>query len=610
MKETRFIEQNKEKWTEFEHLLKSKSKNPEKLSSLYVQITEDLSYAKTYYPNRLVKAYLNGLSQKLFLSLYKTRKQPLQKLRFFFAEEMPFIMHQSRWQVFIAFFVFALATTIGVISCLNDPEYAAVVTSQYYVEMTEKNIESGDPMAVYKDPNAFHMFLRIAWNNLRVSFYAFALGITAGIGTIFFMLINGTMLGGFQFFFLGKGVFWQSVLTIWQHGTIEILCIILAGGAGIVMGSGVIFPNTYPRMQALQISAKKGMKIMIAITPLIILAAFIEAYITRLTEAPLFFRLFVILASLAIMVGYFVIYPWRKSLSGFDASLKFERPPSQKPLQVDLNKIMKPAEVFSNSFSIYSKKLGWIFPLAVFIATAYGLMHAFLYKAEIFVWDFENFGDIFWAYIKYTFFSFLSFFDFSNNKLFLPLNIISLALLINVAVKVVQEKAGNISINPIRIFMTGLILAGLINFSFLANNGLLYFIVFITMPILFLSIAVALFDQKQLITALGNATRFTFSYMANTYLLWTMLALIVILFMLITNSTVAGFIIDFISTNFIMDSATTEKFYAFTAAFTVVFTFAMIAPMVLTAFIVYFFTLKEITEANMLLKKIENFENL
>ena len=74
MKETKFIEQNKEKWSEFETLLQNKSKDPDRLSDLYVQLTDDLSYSKTYYKNRLVRAYLNNISQKVYLSIYKTKK--------------------------------------------------------------------------------------------------------------------------------------------------------------------------------------------------------------------------------------------------------------------------------------------------------------------------------------------------------------------------------------------------------------------------------------------------------------------------------------------------------------------------------------------------------
>ena len=65
MRETHFIEQNKEKWNEFEQRFVDES-DPEKVSNLFIQITDDLSYSRTYYPNRSVKIYLNNLAQKVF----------------------------------------------------------------------------------------------------------------------------------------------------------------------------------------------------------------------------------------------------------------------------------------------------------------------------------------------------------------------------------------------------------------------------------------------------------------------------------------------------------------------------------------------------------------
>ena len=43
MRETSFIKQNKEKWAEMESILPQGKKNPDKLSELFVQVTNDLS---------------------------------------------------------------------------------------------------------------------------------------------------------------------------------------------------------------------------------------------------------------------------------------------------------------------------------------------------------------------------------------------------------------------------------------------------------------------------------------------------------------------------------------------------------------------------------------
>ena len=60
MKETNFIDQNKKKWKELEELLQEDRKDPDKLSNLFIQVSDDLSYARTFYPNRFVRLYLNN----------------------------------------------------------------------------------------------------------------------------------------------------------------------------------------------------------------------------------------------------------------------------------------------------------------------------------------------------------------------------------------------------------------------------------------------------------------------------------------------------------------------------------------------------------------------
>ena len=71
MKESKFIKKNYKEWQDFEDLVKKKHVEPEKLSFLFLKLTDDLSYARTHYPNRLVRQYLNQLGQGVFYKIYK-----------------------------------------------------------------------------------------------------------------------------------------------------------------------------------------------------------------------------------------------------------------------------------------------------------------------------------------------------------------------------------------------------------------------------------------------------------------------------------------------------------------------------------------------------------
>jgi uncharacterized membrane protein SpoIIM required for sporulation len=178
-----------------------------------------------------------------------------------------------------------------------------------YVNMTLENIANEDPMAVYKQASEMNMFLGITINNIRVSLMAFVLGIFLGIGTLFLIMRNAIMLGAFQYFFYDKGVLWESVRTIWIHGTIEISVIIIAGCAGLVVGQGILFPNTFTRLTSFVNGIKAGLKIVISTIPFFIIAGFLEGFVTRHTEMPDWLAICIIVISLALILFYYVIYP-------------------------------------------------------------------------------------------------------------------------------------------------------------------------------------------------------------------------------------------------------------------------------------------------------------
>ena len=359
MRETQFIKQNQEKWSEFEDTLKGEAKDADRLRNLLVQITDDLSYSRTFYPNRSVRVYLNSLAQKVFLQLYRNRRTPLGKLLTFWTDELPQEVYRARRAFRLAFFLFVLCFGIGVLSCAMDPEFAEVVLGDDYVEMTRANIESGDPMAVYKQRGAFSMFFGITLNNLYVAFLAFTMGVFFGVGSIVILVSNAIMVGCFQYFFIKEGLFWDSFLTIWIHGTLEISAIVIATAAGITMGHGPAFPGTYTRLQAFQESARRGAKIMLGTTPLFIIAGFLEGFMTRQTDTPDIIRGAFILICLFFVLVYFVWYPWFYNKMGFQGDrVAAQRLPVDQNYELQTGRIKTSGEIFSEIFVLFRRHSG------------------------------------------------------------------------------------------------------------------------------------------------------------------------------------------------------------------------------------------------------------
>ena len=179
------------------------------------------------------------------------------------------------------------------------------------------------------------------------------------------------MLGCFQYFFIEKGLFQESFLTIWIHGTLEISAIVIAGAAGLTMGRGLIFPGTYTRLQAFQRSARRGVKIMIGTVPLFIVAGFLEGYLTRHTETPDLIRAIFIFACLFFVIAYFVIYPRYKARIGFNKPLDDTKILPDNTKEMDYGQIKSSGQLFSDMFVLVKRHASQLALYALFTSVTY-----------------------------------------------------------------------------------------------------------------------------------------------------------------------------------------------------------------------------------------------
>jgi uncharacterized membrane protein SpoIIM required for sporulation len=372
VKESEFISDNRPNWVEAEKILKKNKPNPESMYKLFVNVSDNLSYARTKYRNRQVRVYLNDLSQSLFVFLYKNRTGNKRAILDFWTRKLPLTIFQCRRELLVSTVIFLLAIAVGVFSAINDPQFAREILGDEYINVTLNNIERGDPMNIYKDENSGGMFFAITINNILVSFRVFIMGIFAGIGTAVMLVFNGIMLGTFQYFFVERGLTWVSFLTIWQHGIIEISSIVIAGGAGMVLGKGVLFPGSFSRSVSFRRSASKAVTIIVGLIPLFIIAGFIESFITRQTDLPDFIRILSLLLSFSLIAGYFYFYPKRVAkMEDKEDDLIEEIASVDTP--VNLKRIYSIGQIFSNTLRFVKMNFESIISLSFILAIIYGV---------------------------------------------------------------------------------------------------------------------------------------------------------------------------------------------------------------------------------------------
>lgn len=310
MREAAFIKSNREKWQRIEGETDYKEIPADTLADNFIELTDDLSYARTFYPKSQTIKYLNYLTGRYFIDLYRYRKPEKGRFLKFWKVELPLIMYKYRKQMLYSFLALFIGVIIGAFSQSQDSDFANLILGPSYVNMTLENIENGDPMGVYKSMDEAPMFFFISTNNIKVAFIAFIYGIFLSVGTYFIMFSNGVMLGTFQYFFFERDLFWTSASSIWLHGTLEISAIVIAGGAGIILGNSILFPKSYKRTVSLQRAAFDALKIVVGLVPVFAVAAFIESFWTRLTDAPIAFNISIIGISAFIILWYFFYYPY------------------------------------------------------------------------------------------------------------------------------------------------------------------------------------------------------------------------------------------------------------------------------------------------------------
>ena len=312
MREIAFIKQNKEKWLDYEQAIFGKSKkNPDEMASLYIHLINDLSYAQTYYPKSKVVTYLNYLASQIFQKIYKTKREDKNRFIYFFSTEVPLLVYQYKRYLVYAFSLFFCCVAIGAVSARYDTDFVRLILGDDYVNLTLENIKGGNPVAIYKSGSNWGSFIGITLNNLYVGVRCYIYGLFLGIGTFYIFLQNCIMLGAFQYFFYEQGVFWQSVRGIWIHGAMEIFGIVIETTAGFILGASILFPRTFSRLNSFKIGFKNSLKIFLSTIPFTIAAGFLEGFITRYSiDMPKALNIFIILATLALISFYYLIYPF------------------------------------------------------------------------------------------------------------------------------------------------------------------------------------------------------------------------------------------------------------------------------------------------------------
>lgn len=283
----RFIDESKDNWQRLEDLLgmlsgsslKGLSKmEVREFGELYRRAATDLAIARAETRDPKLINYLNSLVIRAHGKIYRAEGEGVGVIRKFFARDFPQAVRRNWRYIGLAFLTDLVFAVIAFVLVFNNSEFVNVLG----LEDTRGAVESNHQWWLsLNDANQIGSSFIMA-NNILVSFNAFSFGAFFGIGSLYIMAYNGLHFGGvLGIAYKLNPAFGNDLVTfVVGHGVVEMFCIYLAGGAGMMIGYSLINPGNLTRGQALKKNGVEAAKIAIGCAAFLVFAGIIEGFLS------------------------------------------------------------------------------------------------------------------------------------------------------------------------------------------------------------------------------------------------------------------------------------------------------------------------------------------
>lgn len=319
MKQSLFESRHKAAWERFSLMLDRLERNKDNtrlagFAKEYRRLCQHLALARergysSFLIDSLQQQVLRGHQQ-----LYRQRSRLGANVVAFILADFPRLVRQQ-WRFVLAASLLFFSSLIGfalLVFLFPDLVYNLIPADQVS-QMQGMYDPNGGHLGRSADRAASEdwvMFGFYIMNNIGIAFQTFASGLLFGLGSVFFLLYNGLMIGAVAGHLtqIGYGqTFWSFVIG---HGAFELSAIALAGAAGLQLGWALIAPGRLPRAEALRLAARKSVLLICGVMLFLLIAAFIEAYWSSMTEpAPL--TKYLVGALLWILVATYLLFAGR-----------------------------------------------------------------------------------------------------------------------------------------------------------------------------------------------------------------------------------------------------------------------------------------------------------
>lgn len=291
MTPARFLETRTAAWNRLEAIINKASKRGIKtlgdkelheLTRLYPAVAIDVARARMYNIDPPTQKHLNQLAISAHGLLYRRKNTRFfLAIWTFFCNDYPRLFRRLWPYTALALAIFTISFLGAYVSTRLKPSNAFLfVPGQLDISDEEPGVSSKDISERFRRIDKAPMAAGIMTNNISVAFNAFALGITAGVGTCYVVIFNSMMLGGFAAHFANHGLAYDFWSFIVPHGVLEIFAILVSAGAGLKLGLSLAIPGQLTRSASLRAGARDAVLLVLGTIPMFILAGIVEGFVT------------------------------------------------------------------------------------------------------------------------------------------------------------------------------------------------------------------------------------------------------------------------------------------------------------------------------------------
>ena len=239
--------------------------------------------------------------------LYRDRGMPLRAAIRFLFTDVPREIRRSAAPIGLAALLLFGPALVTAVAVARTPGLAKEMLPPGMLRRAEDGVRRAREGEGYiDDPQLFRpvMASSIVANNVQISFFAFAGGVTAGLLSALLIVTNGISFGSVVGLYVSKGIGPLLLAFVAPHGVLELFAICVAGGAGFLLAAALLMPGTRTRRRALVENGRRAVRLVGASTLLLLVAGMIEGLISPIEWWPIEGKLAVSGTTLVLLVVY------------------------------------------------------------------------------------------------------------------------------------------------------------------------------------------------------------------------------------------------------------------------------------------------------------------